>query len=419
MSITQLINNEKLEHLIIGRAKHKVANSNFSVDAVEYGLGATIHYPLLKLIYDFWRDLQDRSELPCPQYLDPLFSGSISGLSISLVDVSKTEPSTYTCTINTSHYSNIAKPAGNLVHPHLSDLLLSTLRVSAVLCRPSLTLVSHSGAAPLAPAQALWLILPLSQPAKPKTNRCTHVVFAELPIISMNRKTKPKLDWPRNRRSPELHREADDIRILKTVLGDIYPPLPSDAARALISRFGSLEELALASPERLAIIGQLNARQIAAIKATTEISLRLVRSSVSHRAICTIPDIFKDYCRAVVGYSDKSMVVAILLDIDGYLITQSTISAGYSDAASVDVPKIIKLATQFDAHAVILLRNRPDSTVTPSRSDLEITHQLESAASKSNITLQDHLIASRTNIVSIKAISSLQPGLAKPPLEVT
>lgn len=417
MSIKQLVNHERLENLIIGRAKHKVANTNLSISAVEYGLGATIHYPSLKLICEFWHHLQHGAHLPCTQDLDPLFSGSKSGTPVSLIDVSNADPGTYVCTLNSAHYSNIGKPAGDLVDPHLGALLLSTMTTSAIMRRPSLTLVAHSGAR--SPGQTLWLILPLSQPAKTRSDRCTHLVFAALPAISANPKAKPKLSTSQASRSSAMVREADDVRILQTVLRDVCPPLPRDAAGALISKFGSLEELALASPERLATVGALTRPQVAAIRATTEISLRLLKSSFSYRPISTIPDVFQDYCRALVGYADKPMVIALFLDSDGYLITQSTISTAASNSALVDIPQIIKLAMRFEAHALILLHNHHNGEVAASQPDIEITRHLETAARNADIVFQDHLMASRTSIVSMRAIGCYRFGRNRPRLEAT
>ena len=64
---------------------------------------------------------------------------------------------------------------------------------------------------------------------------------------------------------------------------------------------------------------------------------------------------------------------------------------------------MVKRALDLNASAIILVHNHPSSDPTPSTGDINMTKEVQDAASKLGITLHDHVVTGKSKHVSFRA----------------
>ena len=67
----------------------------------------------------------------------------------------------------------------------------------------------------------------------------------------------------------------------------------------------------------------------------------------------------------------------------------------------------MKRALELGASALILVHNHPSGDPTPSKGDIDMTHEIQDAAERLGITLHDHVIISRKGHASFKNLGLL------------
>jgi len=94
----------------------------------------------------------------------------------------------------------------------------------------------------------------------------------------------------------------------------------------------------------------------------------------------------------------------LFLDKKNRLIADEILGQGTVDRAPVYPREVIKRALELSATAIILAHNHPSGDPTPSQSDLDLTAQIVTAAKALGVSVHDHLIIGRNNIVSFKTL---------------
>ena len=74
------------------------------------------------------------------------------------------------------------------------------------------------------------------------------------------------------------------------------------------------------------------------------------------------------------------------------LISMELVGKGGLTSVSADIRKIMKLAVQKDAAALVLAHNHPSGSLQPGQADDRTTHNLKSACEVMDIRLLDHLV---------------------------
>jgi len=70
--------------------------------------------------------------------------------------------------------------------------------------------------------------------------------------------------------------------------------------------------------------------------------------------------------------------------------------------------EVVKRALEIGATALILVHNHPSGDATPSQADIEMTKRIMAAAEPLGITLHDHLIMTRSEEASFRAMGLLK-----------
>lgn len=213
--------------------------------------------------------------------------------------------------------------------------------------------------------------------------------------------------WPKKERPREilLDRGADFISdagliaiLLRTgVKGKDAVSL----ARDLIKHFGSLGRLLNATKEDLSVIKGLGQAKIAQLLAVFEIAKRALKEEVDGKNyIHNKEDVLKYLSFAMQDLKNEFFKV-IFLDQSHGILKVEDLFKGTVNEATVYPREIVKRALEINATAVILVHNHPSGNSSPSRKDLDLTNRLIQSLQSVDISILDHLIISKNDILSI------------------
>ena len=103
------------------------------------------------------------------------------------------------------------------------------------------------------------------------------------------------------------------------------------------------------------------------------------------------------------------MVYILCLDAKGKLLCCKEIGEGSVNSAAVPIRRIVEIALQANATAVVLAHNHPSGLAIPSDEDELTTYQLALALSAVDITLVDHFIIAEKDVVSLRSSGKYHP----------
>lgn len=100
----------------------------------------------------------------------------------------------------------------------------------------------------------------------------------------------------------------------------------------------------------------------------------------------------------------------LLFNNSNKLLGWSRISLGSRNATVVDVSHIVTLALLGNASKVVIAHNHPSGQTNPSSADIKITGRIQQALELHEITLNDHLIVTRTDYYSFSYNGLVHPN---------
>ncbi len=194
-----------------------------------------------------------------------------------------------------------------------------------------------------------------------------------------------------------------DYEILELLL---FPSSPrkdvKPLAKELILKFGSLAKVLTASAEELAA-NELNDSAIASIKTVQEAASRLLLAEAKKQPVLSSWIKLLEYCRAEMGYLKNEQFRLLFLNSKNMLIADEVQQEGTINHTVAYPREIVKRALELSAASVILVHNHPSGDPTPSRADIELTHQIVAAAKPLGVKIHDHLIISQGEHYSFKS----------------
>jgi DNA repair protein RadC len=98
----------------------------------------------------------------------------------------------------------------------------------------------------------------------------------------------------------------------------------------------------------------------------------------------------------------KEYLAALYLNTQNEIIWKETISIGILDATTIHPREIFEPAIRYLASSVLIAHNHPSGETKPSRSDIDVTKQIQEAAKVISIDLLDHLIITKEEYFSFK-----------------
>lgn len=172
-------------------------------------------------------------------------------------------------------------------------------------------------------------------------------------------------------------------------------------AKILLDKFKTLRNVMLADENQLRSIDGIGDSVICQLKLFHEIHLRILKEEIR-------PDEIKlkntqsvvNYFRSKLGNMVTEFVLILFLNNNNEVVNEKIISSGDVDSVNVYKNMIITQATQNGSKAIIMVHNHPSGDASPSRSDINLTKDLQEILNKVNITLIDHIVVSKSEYFS-------------------
>lgn len=133
-----------------------------------------------------------------------------------------------------------------------------------------------------------------------------------------------------------------------------------------------------------------------------ECKARYVESPARHRCILTSPELVATMAQQRLAGLTHEELWAALVDSQNRLITWKRVLKGNLDSISITPREVLAPAYEYKASGLFLAHNHPGGTLSPSKSDIEITARLYAAASLMDIRLIDHFIIADGNSLSMR-----------------
>ncbi len=194
-----------------------------------------------------------------------------------------------------------------------------------------------------------------------------------------------------------------DYEILEILLFAALPRRDvKPLAKKLLTEFGGLSGLLSATPERMKTQG-LSDNVASLLRASAAAGRRALRREIMNQPILNTWQRVVDYCRASMAHESKEQFRILFLDRRNRLIAEEVQQRGTIDHTPVYPREIVQRALEVGAGAVLLVHNHPSGDATPSKADIEMTRAIIAACTPLEISVHDHLVVGRDDIVSFKA----------------
>jgi DNA repair protein RadC len=199
-----------------------------------------------------------------------------------------------------------------------------------------------------------------------------------------------------------------DYEILELILCMALPQKDmKPLSKELLRRFGSFAGVVSASPERLMEVPGIKETGLAAIKSIRAAAVRLAKADLSELPVIGSWDRLVDYCRAIQGHDLHESFRILFLDRKNHLIADEVQQRGTVDHTPLYPREVVKRALDLGASALILVHNHPSGDATPSKDDIAMTRLVKEAAAKLGIQVHDHVVISKREAASFKAMGLL------------
>lgn len=210
-----------------------------------------------------------------------------------------------------------------------------------------------------------------------------------------------------------------DYELLELILffsTDIRDTKP--IAKDMIERFGGLGAVLAADPLRYkeSIAASNNGNQFdegrhsedfrytrSLLKAIRALHERVLREEIKMRPVISSWTALIDYLNIAMTHDPTEHFRILFLDRKNILIKDEVQSRGTVDHTPLYPREVVKRALELAASAIIMVHNHPSGDPTPSRADIDMTHQVIEALRGVNITVHDHVIVGKNQHTSFKS----------------
>ncbi len=199
-----------------------------------------------------------------------------------------------------------------------------------------------------------------------------------------------------------------DYEIMELLLSIAIPRKDvKPLAKTLVDEFGGFAAAISAEPRALQRVGGMGEVSAVSLKIVQAAARRLARGEAMEKPVVSSWDRLIDYCMTAMSREKTEQFRLLFLDRKNRLIADEVQQRGTVDHTPLYPREVVKRALELGATAIILVHNHPSGDPTPSRGDIEMTRQVQEAASSLGITLHDHVIIGRDGHASFKSMGLL------------
>ncbi len=176
-----------------------------------------------------------------------------------------------------------------------------------------------------------------------------------------------------------------------------------ELSQELLERFGSLYQLMEASIEELMEVKGIGRAKAIQLKAAFGIALQANRRQWVAKKVVG-PEEAYELVRHELIHQKQELLIVILKDVKGKLITWETVAIGTLSNVLVHPREVFFPAVRHKASSLILVHNHPSGDPTPSKADITLTQHLIKSSQVMGILLEDHLIIGASSFVSLQRV---------------
>lgn len=202
----------------------------------------------------------------------------------------------------------------------------------------------------------------------------------------------------------DMGRSMPDYEFLELLLCTVIPRRDvKPLAKRLIDRFGSFGDVIAADVQELTAVPELGEAAAVALKTSQQAALRLLKHKAEAENVLSSWQAVLNYCRADMSRQKVEMFRLLFLNRRNRLIADEIQQRGTVDHTPVYPREVVRRTLELGASALIMVHNHPSGDPTPSQEDIDMTEKVRDALARIDVTLHDHLIIGRANVISMKS----------------
>ncbi len=170
---------------------------------------------------------------------------------------------------------------------------------------------------------------------------------------------------------------------------------------SIIKKYGNIRGIKNATVNSLSEIKGVSQTKSISILAALELGKRVYESDILEPNIKILNslDAYK-YFSKYIKSEDRENFLVIFLNNQQRYITHKILFKGTINSSEIHERDIVKQALLEDSNKIIIMHNHPSGTITPSKSDDEVTRRVALASSLLSIELLDHIIVGNCDYYS-------------------
>lgn len=200
-----------------------------------------------------------------------------------------------------------------------------------------------------------------------------------------------------------------ELDILEWVLAKADTGRRRDLARVLVSEFRTLNDCLSASAPALLGVG-LTPEMVVEIQTAWRLVGHVLASRFQERHVLNSFQAVRDYLRINMADKPVEMMRALYLDAQWQLLRDEVMQVGTINRVWADAREVAHRALNLGAVGLVLAHNHPSGVDKPSRSDIDMTHELKAALHPLGIRLHDHVIVGKNQTTSLAEMGLYSPA---------
>lgn len=165
-----------------------------------------------------------------------------------------------------------------------------------------------------------------------------------------------------------------------------------EAARALLTQFGSLPAVLDAAPVQLQQVKGVGPKNTFALHFIQGVARRYLHQRVVGKEYIRSSREVADYLIHSMRGLQHEVLTVVFLDAAHAVLDATVVAEGTVTVNTIYPRELVKAALARNASALVIAHNHPSGSLTPSRQDNELTRSLYLVCSFMHLDLLDHLI---------------------------
>jgi len=170
----------------------------------------------------------------------------------------------------------------------------------------------------------------------------------------------------------------------------------------LLHHFGSLRTILTASAEVLARALPDDRAVADRLAGVGHLAAAGLREALHGAPVRSSDADFQQYALVQLGLKREECVLVVFLDKERFYIASEMYDGASRGACTIPVRRLVRRALEIDARRLIIAHNHLSGVTAPSQSDIAATRELGGLLGRLEIHLDDHCIATRHAISSMR-----------------